>query len=134
MPHLDFVALREPVTCSLPGDEAGHKRLVRQFRRLELEQFEEAQRLQRAGEVVGALALYYKLAAWSVDATEDELARLATPDLVRLLGAAQGKLELVEAALGNAPSDGDSSSQTAPPSPAIPASTTTTTEAPSLSV
>jgi hypothetical protein len=125
--HLDFVALREPVTCTLPTDPPGHQRLVRQFRRLELEQFEQAQTLQRAGDVAGALPLFYRLAAWAVEATEAELAQLAIADLVRLLGAAQGKIELVEAALGNARSDGDSSSQTAPPSPAIPVSTTTTT-------
>jgi hypothetical protein len=129
--HIDFVALREPVTCSLPTDEAGTTRLVRQFRRVELEKFERAQALQRAGDMAGALVLFYELAAWSVGATEAELAQLAAPDLVRLLGAAQGKLEMVEAALGNALGDGGSSPPMEPPSPPIPASSTMTTAAPS---
>lgn len=128
MPHLDFVALREPVTCRLPTDPPETKRLVRQFRRYELERWEEAQRLRLAGDAEGALEIYHELAKFALEGlTDRELAAFATPDLVRLLGAAHGKIDLVEAALGNAPSDGVSSNVMVPPSHVTPALTTTTT-------
>lgn len=129
MPHLDFVALREPVTCTLPTDPPDKKRLVKQFRRLELEQYATADTLRLAGDDLAALVLYDELCRYAVEGiTDSELGALAVIDKVRLLGAAQGKLELVEAALGNAGSGG-ARSQTTPP-PAIPDSTTTIPEAP----
>jgi hypothetical protein len=132
MPHLDFVALREPVTCTLPTDPPDKKRLVRQFRRLELEQYEQADALRRAGDDVAALLLYDDLCRYAVEGiTDAELNALAIIDKVRLLGAAMGKLELVEAALGNVRGGGGASSQTAPPPPSIPVSSTTTPAAPS---
>jgi hypothetical protein len=134
MPHLDFVALREPTTCTLPTDPPDKKRLVRQFRRLELEQYEQADVLRRAGNDIAALLLYDELCRYAVEGiTDTELAALAIIDKVRLLGAAQGKLELVEAALGNARGGGEESMLTAtPPLPDIPVSSTTTHEAPPL--
>lgn len=131
MSHLDFVALREPVTCTLPTDPPDRKRLVRQFRRLELEQFEVAKTLQRAGDDLGALDVIDALCRFAVEGiTDQELDTLATVDKVRLLGAATGKIDLVEAALGNGPGGGDASSPTAPPPPITAASTTTTPAAP----
>jgi hypothetical protein len=131
MPHLDFVALREPVTCTLPTDEPGRKRLVRQFRRLELELYEQARAYSAVGDDVAALLIYDDLCKYAVEGiTDTELNTLAVVDKVRLLGAAQGKLELVEAALGNARSGGGESSQTAPPPPTIPDSMPTTPEVP----
>jgi hypothetical protein len=131
MPHLDFVALREPVTCTLPTDEPGKKRLVRQFRRLELELYEQARVYSSVGDDVAALLIYDDLCKYAVEGiTDAELGTLAIVDKVRLLGAAQGKLELVEAALGNARSGGDESSQTEAPPPNIPASMPTTPEVP----
>ena len=134
MPHLDFVALREPTTCTLPTDEPSKKRLVRQFRRLELEQYEEADKLRRAGNDIAALLLYDELCRYAVEGiTDTELGALAIIDKVRLLGAAMGKLELVEAALGNARGGGEGLTATeTPPLPDIPASSTTTAEAPPL--
>ena len=131
MPHLDFVALREPTTCTLPTDEPSKKRLVRQFRRLELEQYEEADKLRRAGNDIAALLLYDELCRYAVEGiTDTELGALAIIDKVRLLGAAMGKLELVEAALGNARGGGAESTLTEAPPPSIPVSSTTTREAP----
>ena len=133
MPHLDFVALREPVTCTLPTDPPDKKRLVRQFRRLELEQYAQADALRRAGQDIPALLLFDSLCRFAVEGiTDDELSALSIIDKVRLLGAAQGKLEIVEAALGNALGGGDASSETALPPPSIPDSNTTTPEAPPL--
>jgi hypothetical protein len=132
MPHLDFVALREPVTCTLPTDEPGRKRLVRQFRRYELEQFEQAEGLRLAGDIEGAIAIYNALCRFAIEGVTDaELSRLSTEDQVRLLGAAHGKLDLIEAALGNARGGGDSSTTTANPPPTIPDSKPTT-DAPPL--
>jgi hypothetical protein len=132
MPHLDFVALREPVTCTLPTDPPDKKRLVRQFRRMELELYEQADQLRRGGDDVAALLLYDDLCRYAVEGiTDTELDALAIIDKVRLLGAAMGKLELVEAALGNARGGGGASSQTAPPPPSIPVLSTTTPVAPS---
>ena len=132
MPHLDFVALREPVTCQLPTDQPGTKRLVRQFRRLELELYEQADQLRRAGDDVAALLLYDELCRYAVEGiTAADLAALAIVDKVRLLGAAMGKLEIIEAALGNARGGGGGLAQTAPPPPpTIPDSTTTTPAVP----
>jgi hypothetical protein len=124
MPHLDFVALREPVTCTLPTDPPGHKRLVRQFRRLELEKFELGQQKHKAGDAVAALDLFDELCRFAVEGvTDTELSALAIADKVRLLGAAMGKLELVEAALGNAQSGG--AMEAAPPMSSQDSSTTT---------
>lgn len=129
--HLDFVALREPITCTLPTDPPEKKRVVRQFRRLELEQFELAQSHRIGGDAVAALLLYDELCRYAVEGiTDKELDAMSTVDKVRLLGAAQGKLEIIEAALGNGPSGGDESSQTEPPPPDTPDSTPTTPEAP----
>jgi hypothetical protein len=131
MPHLDFVALREPVTCTLPTDEPGRKRLVRQFRRLELELYEQARAYSAVRDDVAALLIYDDLCKYAVEGiTDAELNTLAVVDKVRLLGAAQGKLEIIEAALGNAHSGGDDSSPMEPPPPATPDSTPTTPEAP----
>lgn len=133
MPHLNFVAMREPVTCELPTDPPGHKRLIRQFHRLELEKFDQAEERRHAGDDIGALVIYDDLCRFAIEGiTDKELNTLATIDKVRLLGAAQGKLELIEAALGNAPGGGvEAPTETTPP-PSIPASNTTTPEAPPL--
>lgn len=129
MPHLDFVALREPVTCTLPTDDPKTKRLVKQFRRFERELFEQAQALNAAGDDVAALLLYDDLCRYAIDGiTDKELSAMATEDKVRLLGAAMGKLDIIEAALGNAIGDGGASTPKANPSPVIPASTPTTQE------
>lgn len=131
MPHLDFVALREPVTCTLPTDPPDRKRLVRQFRRLELEKYEQADVLRRAGNDVAALILYDECCRYAVEGiTDDELNALSIIDKVRLLGAAMGKLEIIEAALGNARGGGATSTTTEPPPQIIPDSITKIPEAP----
>ena len=133
MPHLDFVALREPVTCTLPTDPPGHKRLVRQFRRLELEKFGQAEERRQQGDDIGALVIYDDLCRFAIEGiTDAELNTLATIDKVRLLGAAQGKLEIIEAALGNAPGGGVEALKQTPPPSNTPDSNTTTPEAPPL--
>lgn len=132
MPHLDFVALREPVTCTLPTDPPdAPKRLVKQFRRVELELYEQANALRKAGDEVAALVIYDTLCLGAVERmVEADLLALSTEDKVRLLGAAQGKLEIIEAALGNARGGGDSSTKTDDPPPSTPDSPPTTPEAP----
>lgn len=140
MPHLDFVALREPVTCTLPTDEPGRKRLVRQFRRLELEQYEQAVALNTVAQVSDdpeaireVIDAFDDLCRFAVEGIEDrELAALTTVDKLRLLAGAVGKLEMVEAALKNVGSGGDASTKTASP-PLDSLASTPTTDGPPLS-
>ena len=133
MPHLDFVALREPVTCTLPTDQPGTKRLVRQFRRLELEQYQQAETLRKAGDEVAAAHLYEALIRYCIDGiTDEDLNALTSEDVVRIIATGHGKLDIVEAALGNARGGGGASETMENPPPAIPASMPTTHEQPQL--
>lgn len=130
---LDFVALRKPVLCRLPDDrEDSPPREIVQYRRLQFEMQERANAMRDAGDKDGATAIVLELVRYALpDITDEQIFRMGEQDWARLLGAAQGKSAMVEAALGNGRGDGDSSTKTENPSPNIPDSSTTTPAAPS---
>lgn len=133
MPVFDAIAMREPVYFRLstdPEDTPG--RLVRQFRKLQMDQWDRVQELYKADKndlEAGRITL--DLIRFALDGVTDaELSAFGDDDYRTVLILAQGKVRQLEAALGNARSDGAWSTKTETPSPTIPDSTTTTADPP----
>jgi hypothetical protein len=135
MPVFDAVAMREPVFYRIPSDpEDSPGRVVKQFRKLQLDIWDRIRDLYAADKTnLEAGRLMLDLIRYAIDGVTDaELEKFGDDDYKNVILLAQGKARQLEAALGNARSDGVSLTKTETPSPTTPDSTTTATETASL--